>query len=75
MWRSLDAGQSWAVVLSNPDFSNVAPTTNGCFVGCTDLQIRPDSDPDQLWAAFGNYDNDGPTKGTAVYITSGDDIG
>ncbi len=59
VWRSLDAGESWSIVLSNPDYISVPPTTNGNQVGCTDLQIRPDSNPDQLWAAFGSFENDG----------------
>lgn len=59
VWRSLDAGQTWSIVLSNPFYINQPPTTNGCDVGCTDLQIRPDSDPDQLWAAFGTFQSDG----------------
>lgn len=62
VWRSVDAGQSWSVVLRNPWVLSSppgVPATNGCSVGCTDLTVRPDSDPDVLWAAFGSFQPDG----------------
>lgn len=59
VWRSLDAGLNWSVVLSNPQYIASGPTTNGCTVGCTDLVIRPDSSPDVLFAAFGSFQSDG----------------
>jgi photosystem II stability/assembly factor-like uncharacterized protein len=62
VWRSLDAGQSWSVVLRNPWVLASPPgvqASNGCSVGCSDLAIRTDSDPDVLLAAFGSYSPDG----------------
>jgi hypothetical protein len=57
--RSLDSGQAWSVVLSNPRYLSQPPTTNGCNVGCTDLAIRQDRNPDVLFAAFGSFEKDG----------------
>jgi len=59
VWRSLDAGQSWSVVLSNPQYLATSPATNGCAVGCTDLAIRTDKNPDVLYACFGSVQSDG----------------
>ncbi len=62
VWRSLDAGQTWSVVLRNPwvlSFPQNVPATNGCSVGCTDLALRTDTDPDVLFAAFGSFSPDG----------------
>lgn len=62
IWRSLDAGQTWSVVLRNPwVLSGPAgvPASNGCSVGCTDLAVRSDSSPDVLFAAFGSFSPDG----------------
>jgi len=59
VWRSLDAGASWSVVLSNPWYIAAPPTTNGCTVGCTDLAIRADMNPDVIFAAFGSFGPDG----------------
>ncbi len=59
VWRSLDGGVSWSVVLSNPRFIGGFPSTNGCDVGCIDLVLRSDSNPDILFAAFGSFENDG----------------
>ena len=64
VWRSLDAGQTWSVVLSNPGYLTTPPTTNGCFVGCTDLAVRSDRNPDVLFAAFGSYEKDGLYRST-----------
>ncbi len=62
IWRSTDAGQSWSVILRNPwmlaDPPGV-PATNGCSVGCTDLAVRSDRDPDVLFATFGSFGKDG----------------
>ena len=59
VWRSLDAGESWSVVLSNPEYIATPPTTNGSVVGCTDLVVRADKSPDVLFAAFGSSEADG----------------
>lgn len=59
VWRSLNAGQTWSVVLSNPRYLATPPSTNGCNVGCTDLAVRTDRNPDVLFAAFGSFENDG----------------
>jgi photosystem II stability/assembly factor-like uncharacterized protein len=61
VWRSLDAGQTWSIVLLNPWMltGSGVPETNGCYVGCTDLAVRTDRSPDVLFAAFGSYYKDG----------------
>ena len=59
VWRSSDAGQTWSIVLSNPTYLSTPPTTNGCIVGCTDLALRDDTNPDVLYAAFGSAQADG----------------
>jgi photosystem II stability/assembly factor-like uncharacterized protein len=61
VWRSTDAGQTWTAVLANPYYYNPGgvQTTLGCAVGCTDLALRTDSNPDVLWAAFGSVEADG----------------
>ena len=62
VWRSLDAGQTWSLVLRNPWVLTgppEVPATNGCSVGCTDLALRTDTNPDVLWAAFGSQEKDG----------------
>ncbi|MHC4428645.1 MAG: WD40/YVTN/BNR-like repeat-containing protein, partial [Planctomycetota bacterium] len=59
VWRSLDAGQNWSVILSNPQYIATPPTTNGCPIGCTDLAIRTDMTPDVIFAAFGSFQRDG----------------
>ncbi len=67
VWRSLDAGQSWSVVLRNPNVLGSPAeiqATNGCSVGCTDLVIRPGSSPEVLFAAFGSFQKDGLYRST-----------
>ncbi|MCP4593550.1 MAG: hypothetical protein GY842_22665 [bacterium] len=62
VWRSLDAGLSWSIVLVNPGAWGSPPSgpqTNGCAVGCTDLVVRSDRNPDELFAAFGSSQRDG----------------
>lgn len=60
VWVSTDAGGTWSVALRNPRvLGGGGPATIGCAVGCTDLAIRPDSNPDQLFAAFGSFEADG----------------
>jgi photosystem II stability/assembly factor-like uncharacterized protein len=62
VWRSLDAGQTWSVVLRNPWLladPPATPQTNGCAVGCSDLVVRSDRNPDVLFAAFGGHYQDG----------------
>ena len=62
VWRSLDAGQTWSVVLRNP-WAIAQPAsvqeTLGCSVGCSDLAVRTDRNPDVLFATFGNFYKDG----------------
>ncbi len=67
VWRSLDAGQTWAVVLRNPSVLGSPPgvqATNGCLVGCNDLVVRPGSNPEVLFAAFGSFQKDGLYRST-----------
>ncbi len=62
VWRSVDGGQSWTVVLRNPwvlDGPAGTQASQGCAVGCTDLTVRTDTDPDILFAAFGSFSKDG----------------
>ncbi len=59
VWRSLDAGVTWSVVLGNPYEIAFTPQTNGCDVGCLDLVIRNDRNPDVLFASFGSNVQDG----------------
>ena len=42
VWRSQDAGESWSIVLANPQYLATKPSSNGSAVGCTDLAIRAD---------------------------------
>ena len=57
--RSDDAGNSWEMVLANPFYDSTPPTTNGCALGCLDLAVRSDRDPDVLFATFGSQQSDG----------------
>lgn len=59
VWRSLDAGQTWSIRLANPNVAVGPALTNGCTVGCTDLVVRNDRDPDVIFAAFGSFQRDG----------------
>lgn len=59
VWRSTDAGATWSVVLANPTYVSGPTQTVGCPVGCTDLAVRADTDPDVLFAAFGSLQADG----------------
>ncbi len=64
VWRSLDAGNTWSVVLRNPNYLTGTPATNGCIVGCNEIVIRPDSNPDILFASFGSFQADGLYRST-----------
>ncbi|MHC5212727.1 MAG: WD40/YVTN/BNR-like repeat-containing protein, partial [Planctomycetota bacterium] len=59
VWRSLDAGANWSLVLGNPAYLIGPWNSHGCLVGCTDLVIRQDTNPDMLFAVFGNQQADG----------------
>jgi len=59
IWRSLDAGQTWDVVLSNPVYNDSAQASNGSLVGFTDLAIRQDKNPDVLFTTAGSLQADG----------------
>ncbi len=59
VFRSEDAGGSWNVVLANPFYDGTPPTSNGCTLGCTDIAVRTDSEPDVILAAFGSQQADG----------------
>lgn len=43
VWRSLDGGASWFVILQNPNFINdpLIPVSNGSAAGCMDLVLAP----------------------------------
>ena len=61
VFKTTDAGATWDLVLANPN-QITAPgvqATNGCTVGCTDMVIRDDTNPDVLFAAFGSFQADG----------------
>jgi photosystem II stability/assembly factor-like uncharacterized protein len=59
VWRSVDAGTTWSPVLSNPTYLGTPATSNGSTVGCTDIAIRSDLDPDVILACFGSFTDDG----------------
>ncbi len=59
VWCSLDGGATWSVVLGNPAYVPGPYESNGSLVGCTDLVVRGDRDPDVLFAAFGSVQADG----------------
>ena len=59
VYRSNDGGDSWDAVLGNPFYVTAPFTTNGCTLGCLDLAVRTDSDPDVLFATFGSQQPDG----------------
>jgi len=59
VWRSSDAGQSWQVVLANPEYLEADQMTSGCTLGCTELAVRTDTSPDVIFAAFGSREQDG----------------
>jgi photosystem II stability/assembly factor-like uncharacterized protein len=59
MYRSLDGGGSWDVVLGNPFYVSAPFMSNGCTLGCLDVAVRTDSDPDVIFAAFGSQQADG----------------
>ncbi|MCP4898964.1 MAG: hypothetical protein GY906_18495 [bacterium] len=59
VWRSPDAGESWTVVLGNPDYLQAEQSSRGCTLGSTELAIRTDSNPDVVFAAFGSTQQDG----------------
>ena len=65
VFRSLDAGVSWELVLSN---SNYASTANDSdffsFAGATDLAIRPDGPNDTVFVALGSFTQDGLYRST-----------
>ncbi len=61
VWRTTNGGDDWELVLANPD-RITAPdvqNTNGSGVGCTDMAIRTDTNPDVVWASFGSFQPDG----------------
>ncbi len=59
VWRSDNGGQDWSVVLANPFFVQGPQSSLGSLVGCTDLVIREDRNPDMIFAAFGSLQADG----------------
>ena len=61
VWRTTDAGDTWDLVLANPDriVSTGVQESGGCLVGCTDMVVRADRDPDVLFASFGSFQADG----------------
>ncbi|NNE07976.1 MAG: hypothetical protein HKN20_05370, partial [Gemmatimonadetes bacterium] len=59
VWRTLDGGANWSVVLANPSYMAAANVSNGSTLGCLDLAVRSDRNPDVLFAAFGSSQADG----------------
>ncbi len=59
VWRSLNGGQTWSIVLSNTRFISTPPTAGNSSTGCTDIAVRRDRNPDVLFAAFGSFERDG----------------
>lgn len=59
VFRSTDAGTSWEIVLANPWYNATPPMTNGCTLGCLDVAVRSDRNPDVLFASFGSFGKDG----------------
>lgn len=59
VWRSTDAGQTWSVVLANPRYLTGPFSSAGSEVGCTELVVRNDRDPEVLFACFGVGEQDG----------------
>ncbi len=60
VWRSFDGGATWDLRLRNPRYvGGGAPASAGCGVGCLDLDVRADMDPDVLFACFGSFESDG----------------
>ncbi len=71
VWRSDDAGVTWTHRLGNPTYLSGPSDSNGSVAGCLDLAIRSDSDPDVLFASFGNLEKDGlfrSTDGGATWL-------
>jgi len=59
VWRSLDAGESWSVVLANPAMLSAEPASTGSVVGCTDLELAGAPGHEVILAAFGSFYADG----------------
>jgi len=59
VWRTTDGGATWTLVLANPAYVTGPQQTLGSSVGCTDIAVRSDRNPDVLFAAFGSFDSDG----------------
>ncbi len=64
VWGSDDAGDTWRLLLGNPQFLETKTTEHATSSGCTDLAIRQDLDPDVLFAAFGSFESDGLYRST-----------
>jgi hypothetical protein len=60
VYKSTNAGTSWQIKLKNPWYvGGIIASSNGCSLGCLDLAIRPDRNPDVVYAAFGSTSKDG----------------
>lgn len=61
VWRSLDAGATWNVVLRNPAYAgpNGPPEAGATIVGCLDIAVRSDTNPDTLFVSSGSFFADG----------------
>jgi photosystem II stability/assembly factor-like uncharacterized protein len=60
VWRSPDAGATWSLILRNPVYvGGATASSSGSGLGCMDLVVRNDRNPDVLWAAFGSFQADG----------------
>jgi len=64
VWRSDDRGESWTLLLANPRVATASALSRGSEVGCTDIELRSDRDPEVVLAAFGVYDADGLYRST-----------
>ena len=59
VYKTIDGGQTWAVVLANPFYASHTAQTNGSPLGCMDVAVRSDQNPDVLFASFGSTQPDG----------------
>ncbi len=67
VFRSLNAGTTWASVLDNTLFiDTAAPNGDATNVGFTDLQIQPGTQPDLILASCGSFNQGGMWRSTNI---------